>query len=167
MKLPIVASAFAFAAMASAAEPIKITTPAFREGGAIPVRFTCHGANISPQLEIVRAPSGAKSLALIVDDPDAPSGLFTHWLVWDIDPQKTTFPENSAPAGAAQGTNDFGKRGYGGPCPPSGIHRYFFRVFALNNALNLKAGAKRSELDKAMSGHVIGQGELTGRYGQK
>jgi Raf kinase inhibitor-like YbhB/YbcL family protein len=108
-------------------------------------------------------PGNAKSLAIIVDDPDAPGGLFTHWLVWNIDAKATEIAENSAPAGAAQGTNDFGKRGYAGPCPPSGTHRYFFKVFALDTKLALNSGAKRAALDDAMRGHVIARGELMGR----
>jgi len=102
-----------------------------------------------------------------VDDPDAPVGLFTHWLVWNIDPKTAEIAEGSAPSGAVEGRNDFGETGYGGPQPPSGTHRYYFRVYALDRTLDLKAGAKRRELDSAMKGHVIGQGELMGRYSKK
>ena len=101
-----------------------------------------------------------------MDDPDAPGGLFTHWLVWNIDPKTTTIGEGGAPGGT-QGKNGFGKSGYGGPCPPSGTHRYFFKVFALDKTLELPAGASRKQLDAAMSGHVIAQGELMGRYARK
>jgi len=99
-----------------------------------------------------------------VDDPDAPVGLFTHWLVWNIDPKTTEIPETGVPKGAVQGTNDYPNLGYGGPQPPSGTHRYYFKIFALDQTLDLRSGAKRQELDKAMSGHVIAQGELMGRY---
>jgi Raf kinase inhibitor-like YbhB/YbcL family protein len=143
---------------------ITVTSPAFSAGGKIPDRFTCKGANENPMLQFRGIPASAKSLVVIVDDPDAPSGLFTHWLVWNIDPTATQITEKSVPAGAVQGTNDFGKIGYGGPCPPSGMHRYFFRVSALDQKVNLKGGAKRSELDKAMQGHIVARGELMGRY---
>lgn len=145
---------------------MKITSSAFREGESIPSKFTCDGGNTSPPLEISDVPSGAKSVVLIADDPDAPGGLFTHWLVWNILPQTNSIAEGSAPKGL-QGTNDFGKSGYGAPCPPSGMHRYYFRVFALDRELDLRSGAKRSQLDAAMKGHVIAQGELIGRYARK
>jgi Raf kinase inhibitor-like YbhB/YbcL family protein len=145
---------------------MKITSTAFSEGGNIPVKFTCDGPDTSPPLKIEGAPSAAKTLVLIVDDPDAPSGLFTHWLVWNIDPKAESIGEGSSPGGT-EGKNDFGKTGYGGPCPPSGTHRYFFKVFALDQELKLEAGARRKELDAAMKGHVIGQGQLMGRYARK
>lgn len=145
---------------------MKLTSSAFREGESIPSKFTCDGGNTSPPLKISDVPSGAKSVVLIADDPDAPGGLFTHWLVWNILPQTNSIAEGSAPKGM-QGTNDFGKSGYGAPCPPSGMHRYCFRVFALDRELDLRSGAKRSQLDAAMKGHVIAQGELIGRYAKK
>lgn len=143
-----------------------VTSSAFKDGGDIPSKFSCDGANTSPPLQISEVPAGAKTLVLIVDDPDAPSGLFTHWMVWNLSPQTSTISEGSAPVGV-HGTNDFGKSGYGGPCPPSGTHRYYFRVFALDRKLDLARGAKRSQLDAAMKGHVIAQGELMGRYSRK
>ena len=109
----------------NAASSISVTTPAFQAGGDVAAKFTCNGANVNPELKINGVPNEAKSLVLIVDDPDAPRGLFTHWIVWNIDPKATDIGENSAPAGGIQGTNDFGKRNYGGPCPPSGTHRFF------------------------------------------
>ena len=151
----------------SAASSISITSPAFQSGGDIPAKFTCNGTNVSPELKIKDVPNEAKSLVLIVDDPDAPRGLFTHWLAWNIDPKTTQIPETSAPSGAVQGTNDFGKRNYGGPCPPSGTHRYFFKIFALDTKLNLKPSARRAELDAAVRGHIVGQGELMARYSHK
>lgn len=145
---------------------MKVTSSAFQEGGNIPSKFTCDGGNASPPLAISGVPSEAKTLVLIADDPDAPGGLFTHWLIWNIPPQTNSIAEGSAPKGV-QGTNDFGNSGYGGPCPPSGTHRYYFRVFALDRELTLPAGAKRSQLDGAMKGHVVAQGELMGRYARK
>ena len=143
---------------------MKITSPAFQEGGNIPSKFTCDGANTNPALHIEQTPPNAKSLVLIVDDPDAPGGLFTHWLIWNIDPQTKEIAESSASPKAIQGTNNFPNVGYGGPCPPSGTHRYFFKIFALDQMLDLKSGAKRAELERAMHGHVIAQGQLMGRY---
>jgi Raf kinase inhibitor-like YbhB/YbcL family protein len=156
----------AIASFAAGGARMKITSSTFQEGGNIPSKFTCDGANSSPALQISDVPSEAKSLVLIVDDPDAPSGLFTHWAVWNISPQSSTIAEGSTPKGA-QGTNDFGKSGYGGPCPPSGTHRYYFKIFALDRELDLPSGAKRGQLDAAMKGHVIAQGELMGRYSRK
>jgi len=146
---------------------MKITSPAFQEGGVIPEKFSKNGRNVSPELRIEGTPAEAKSLALIVDDPDAPVGLFTHWLVWNIDPKTTDIAEGSALAGVVQGNNDFGDIGYGGPQPPSGTHRYYFKVFALDRVLDLKPGAKRKEVDAAMKGHVIAQGQTMGRYSKK
>lgn len=151
----------------NAASSISVTTPAFQAGGDVAAKFTCNGANVNPELRINGVPSEAKSLVLIVDDPDAPRGLFTHWIVWNIDPKATGIGENSAPAGGIQGTNDFGKRNYGGPCPPSGTHRYFFKIYALDTKLDLKPSARRAELDAAMRGHTLAQGELMARYSHK
>ena len=163
------ALAIALAAVVSFAAggaKMKITSSAFQEGGNIPSKFTCDGGDTSPPLQIAEIPSGAKSLALVVDDPDAPSGLFTHWIVWNISPQTNAIAEGSAPKGV-HGTSDFGKSGYGGPCPPSGTHRYYFKIFALDRELNLPAGAKRNQLDAAMKGHVVAEGELKGRYAKQ
>ena len=156
----------AIASFAAGGAKMKVTSSAFQQGANIPSKFSCDGPNTSPPLQISDVPTEAKSLVLIVDDPDAPSGLFTHWVVWNISPQATTIAEGSTPKGV-QGTNDFGKSGYGGPCPPSGTHRYYFKVFALDRELDLPVGAKRSQLDAAMKGHVIAQGELMGRYSRK
>ena len=154
-------------ALAAGEGTINITSSAFQEGGAIPEKFSKNGQNQSPDLHIQGVPADAKALALIVDDPDAPSGLFTHWLVWNINPKTTHIPEGSSPSGAVQGKNDFGDIGYGGPQPPSGTHRYYFKVFALNASLDLKPGAKRKQVDAAMKGHVVAQGQLMGRYSKK
>jgi Raf kinase inhibitor-like YbhB/YbcL family protein len=155
-----------FAVLAAGGGKMRVTSSAFQEGGDIPAKFSCDGANTSPPLQISDVPAGAKALVLIADDPDAPGGLFTHWAIWNLSPQTSNVAEGSAPSGV-HGTNDFGKSGYGGPCPPSGTHRYYFRVFALDRQIDLAAGAKRSQLDGAMKGHVIAQGELMGRYSRK
>jgi hypothetical protein len=159
----IVASVFV--TQANAQTTITIASSAFQPGSMIPAKFSCKGANENPPLEFNGVPAGAKSLALILDDPDAPGGVFNHWLVWNIDPATRQIAANAAPAGAVQGENDFGKSGYGGPCPPS-LHRYFFRIFALDRKLDLKSGARRSALGSAMTGHVIGRGELMARFGR-
>jgi Raf kinase inhibitor-like YbhB/YbcL family protein len=160
-------AAGALVAFAAGGGKMKISSPAFQEGGTIAEKFSKNGQNVSPELRIEGAPAEAKSLALIVDDPDAPVGLFTHWLVWNIDPKTTEIAENGVPKGALQGTNDFPGRGYDGPQPPSGTHRYYFKIFALDRMLDLKSGAKRREVDAAIRGHVIAQGELIGRYSKK
>ena len=157
----------AIVCFAAGGAKMKITSAAFQENGNIPAKFTCDGAGVNPALRFHDTPVEAKSLVLIVDDPDAPSGLFTHWIVWNIDPKTTEIGEGATPQSGVQGTNDFGKSGYGGPCPPSGIHRYYFRIFALDRMLDLKPGAKRPELDAVMRGHVVAQGELMGRYSRR
>jgi Raf kinase inhibitor-like YbhB/YbcL family protein len=157
----------AIVSMAAGGAKMKITSSAFQEGGNIPSRFSRDGQNVNPALRIEGTPSDAKSLLLIMDDPDAPVGLFTHWLVWNIDPKTTEIAEKSVPKGAVQGTNDYSTIGYGGPQPPSGTHRYYFKIFALDQILDLKPGAKRAEVDAAISGHVIAQGELIGRFSKQ
>ncbi len=152
---------------AEGTKSMKITSSAFQEGGNIPSKFSRDGENINPPLHIEGTPPNAKSLVLIVDDPDAPIGLFTHWLVWNIDPTTTEIAEKSRPNGAVEGTNDYPTVGYGGPQPPSGTHRYYFKVFALDKTLDLRAGAKRQELEKEMKGHVIAQAKLMGRYSHR
>jgi Raf kinase inhibitor-like protein, YbhB/YbcL family len=169
MQKAIIAGAIAIAVattalFAAGGANMKITSSAFQEGGEIPSKFSRNGGNVNPPLRIEGTPTSAKSLVLVVDDPDAPVGLFTHWLVWSIDPKTTEIPEKGVPKGAVQGTNDYPNLGYGGPQPPSGTHRYYFKIFALDQTLDLRPGAKRLELDKAMSGHVVAQGQLMGRY---
>jgi Raf kinase inhibitor-like YbhB/YbcL family protein len=171
MRKPIISGAAAMlfitlTSFAAGGGKMTIVSPAFSKGGNIPSRFTCDGGNTSPPLQISGVPAEAKTLVLIVDDPDAPGGLFTHWLVWNIAPQINSIAEGAPPKGA-HGTNDFGKSGYGGPCPPSGAHRYYFRIFALDRELDLRSGAKRHQLEAAMKGHVVAQGELMGRYSRK
>jgi Raf kinase inhibitor-like YbhB/YbcL family protein len=154
------------ASFAAGGARMKITSSAFQEGGNIPSKFTCDGSDSSPPLQITGVPSEAKTLVLIADDPDAPGGLFTHWLVWNIPTQTNSIAEGSAPKGM-HGTNDFGKSGYKGPCPPPGTHRYSFKIFALDRELDLRPGARRSQVDAAMKGHIIAQGELVGRYARR
>jgi Raf kinase inhibitor-like YbhB/YbcL family protein len=143
---------------------IKIKSPVFKNGGMIPAKYTCKGEDFNPPLLIENTPDQAKSLVLVVDDPDAPMGTFTHWLLWNINPKVKEIKENSIPEGAVLGANDFGKTTYGGPCPPFGTHRYFFKVYALNTVLNLPAGANRLQLKKAMEGHILDRGELMGKF---
>jgi hypothetical protein len=144
-----------------------ITSPAFKAGELIPSKFTCDGADVNPALAISDVPPQAKSLALIMDDPDAPGGMWVHWVVWNIDPKTQEIGENSVPRGAKQGVNDFRKTPYGGPCPPSGTHRYFFKLYALDVLLDLGSGTTKGALEKAMKGHVLAQAELMGKYKRK
>ena len=152
---------------------IRLTSPAFADGGMIPKAYTCDGEDRSPHLAWTGVPPRARSLALICDDPDAPLGTWSHWVLFNLAPEVASLREGLArddPVGleagttARQGKNDFGKTGYGGPCPPSGTHRYRFRIFALDAMLELKAGATRNSLLKAVEGHVLAHGLLTGKY---
>ena len=152
---------------AAPAAALKVTSSTFSDGGKIPKKYTCDASNVNPPLRIENLPNTVKSLALIVDDPDAPGRTWTHWLVWNIEPKTTEIPEARAPSGSVQGKNDFGDASYGGPQPPSGTHRYYFKIFALDKTLDLKAGAKRKEVDAAIKGHVIAQGEVMGKYSKK
>lgn len=146
---------------------MKLTSPAFQDNGVMPPRFTCNGANVNPELAIEGVPSNAKSLALIVDDPDAPSKVWVHWVVFNIGPKTTRIGENSVPSSATEGTTDFKTQGYGGPCPPSGTHRYMFKLYALDTTLNLGPSATKEDVEAAMQGHVIAQATLAGLYQQK
>jgi Raf kinase inhibitor-like YbhB/YbcL family protein len=147
----------------------KLTSTSFKEGQPIPRQHTCDGVNVSPPLEWSGAPEAAKTLAIICDDPDAPSGTWVHWVLYNLPGDKIGLVENvptteKVPGDGLQGTNDFKKIGYGGPCPPSGTHRYFFKLYALDAELSLKAGATKAEVLKAMEGHIIGQTQLMGTY---
>lgn len=142
---------------------MKIESPDFKEGEQIPKDFTCDGENISPGLVFKDVPGKAKSLALVMDDPDAPRGTFVHWLVWNIPPDVKGISKGEK-VKYAQGKADFGRTGYGGPCPPSGAHRYFFKLYALDKMLDLKEGAGKTDLEKAMSGHIISEAKLMGTY---
>ena len=151
-----------------------LTCGAFAAGAAIPSRHTCDGADLSPALGWTGAPAGTASWALIADDPDAPGGTWAHWVLFNLPASTAALPEGVAKterpelpggSGALQGRNDFRRIGYGGPCPPPGrAHRYFFRLYALNAALPLKAGATRQEVDGAMRGHVLAETSLMGTY---
>jgi len=143
---------------------LEVSSTAFKENTSIPKKYTCDGKDINPPLTIENVPPGTKSLALIVDDPDAPMGIWVHWVLWNIDPKTREIKENSVPQGAIQGINDFGKSSYGGPCPPSGTHRYFFKAYALDTVLNLPQNSRKADLEKAMKGHILGQGQLMGTY---
>jgi Raf kinase inhibitor-like YbhB/YbcL family protein len=143
---------------------LQIVSPAFKYNELIPKKYTCDGKDVNPPLLIENIPSEAKSLALIVDDPDAPVGTWVHWVVWNISPGTREIKEDSVPKGAQQGMNDFRKNDYGGPCPPSGTHRYFFKLYALDTVLNLGSKAKKSDLEGAMKGHILEKAELVGLY---
>jgi hypothetical protein len=142
-------------------KPLKITSNAFRDGGDIPAKYTCDGEDVNPPLMIENIPFGTQTLAIIVEDPDAPKGVFDHWIVWNIPPERIV-EENRIPG--ISGRNGAGKTGYHGPCPPSGTHRYFFYVFALDRSLYLEIGSEKRKLHEAMAGHILAQGTLMGRY---
>ena len=148
---------------------IKVTSSAFKEGETIPSRYTCDGVNVSPQISWQTDIKGIKTFALISDDPDAPVGEWVHWIVFNIPPDIRELREDikanrNLPDGILMGTNDFHTISYGGPCPPSGTHRYFFKVYALDIVIHLKAGATKKELLDAMKGHILAQGQLVGLY---
>ena len=140
---------------------LTLSSAAFLDGQHIPEKYTCDGENINPQLVIGNIPKEAQSLALIMEDPDAPTGTFTHWLIWDM-PVLHTIMENEAPG--TQGRNDFGDNKYGGPCPPDGTHRYYFRLYALQEKLNLPEGSSKEELLKAIEPVKLAKAELMGKY---
>jgi Raf kinase inhibitor-like YbhB/YbcL family protein len=149
---------------------LQLTSTAFRPEENIPAKFTCDDRNISPELSWHGAPAGTKSFALVMHDPDAPiAGGYTHWLAYNIPPTAVDIPENAPnqdrlPGGGMQGKNDSGTYGYTGPCPPSGTHRYYFRIYALDVELSPPAGFNKAGLEQAMQGHVLAQAELLGRY---
>lgn len=148
---------------------MKISSSQFDSGGSIPLQYTCDGENLSPPLEFGAIPESAKSLALIVDDPDAPAGIWVHWVLYNLPAGVHSLPEGIPPRasldnGAKQGINDFRKSGYGGPCPPGGTHRYNFRLFALDRMLDAPAGLTKKELLKTIQGHVLEEAVLMGRY---
>jgi Raf kinase inhibitor-like YbhB/YbcL family protein len=146
---------------------LMITSEDFCPCGRNPARFTGEGRDINPQLEIADTPPNTKSLVLVMDDQDAPAGTFTHWLLWNISPTTTTLQREALPAGAINGKNDFGTSTYRGPKPPSGKHRYFFRVYALDTLLDLVAGSDRKELESAMKGHILAESALEGTFSSK
>jgi len=143
---------------------MKISSPAFENNQFIPVKYTCDGEDINPPLQIENVPKEAKSLVLIVDDPDAPIGIWSHWVVFNIDPSVQFIEEDSSPEGAVEGLNDFKKHSYGGPCPPSGTHHYYFRLYALDTTLDLSSEATREDVLEAIKGHILASAELIGLY---
>ena len=145
---------------------MKISSPVF-EKNQIPAKYTCDGDNFNPPLQFSEIPANAKSLALICDDPDAPSGSFVHWVLWNINPRETQITERSIPQGSNQGKNSAGSSGYLGPCPPSGTHRYFFKLYALDTELELKLGTNKNQLEQAMQDHILEQAGLIGLYSRK
>ena len=148
---------------------IKITSSAFSEGSMIPRQYTCDGDDVSPPLTWTGVPDGTKSLALICDDPDAPMGTWVHWVLFNIPASIKELPGNITSEriienSAKHGKNDFRKFGYGGPCPPGGTHRYYFKLYALDSEINLEPGITKAELLKAMGGHILAEGQLMGKY---
>ena len=146
---------------------MKLESPNFNHQGFIPSKYTCDGKNVNPELRISEVPEGTASLVLIVNDPDAPGKTFTHWTVWNINPKIKMIAENSVPSGSKEGLTDFGRPGYGGPCPPSGIHHYHFHLFALDTKLDLPSSASEETLREVMAGHILATAELIGLYQRK
>jgi Raf kinase inhibitor-like YbhB/YbcL family protein len=145
------------------AESLIVSSSAFSDNGHIPVKYTCRGEDISPPLRIEGVPKSSKDLVLIMDDPDAPGGTWVHWVMWNL--SDADIAEDAAPG--IQGTNSWGKTGYDGPCPPQGIHHYMFKVYALDSLLKLPTTATKSDVERAMQGHVIAEGRLTGLYNKE
>jgi len=143
---------------------MQVTSPAFADEGTIPQKYTCDGSDLSPPLTLTNLPPDVSSLVVIMEDPDAPRDTWDHWVAFNI-PLITDIPENVGSLGT-DGTNSWGRTGYGGPCPPSGTHRYFFKVYALDGGLDLAAGAEKAEVLEAMTGHVIAEATLMARYGR-
>ncbi len=146
---------------------MKITSSAFENREQIPGKYTCNGENINPPLKFSEVPGEAKSLVLIIDDPDAPGGTWIHWIVYNISPNLREVGENSIPDDGEEGTTTFGKPGYGGPCPPSGVHRYFFKLYALDKTLSLEKNPDKETILRNMQGAIIAQAELIGLYTQQ
>lgn len=143
---------------------MKLESPVFKDQQFIPPRYTCDGENYNPPLVISGVPQNAKSLALIVDDPDVPMGTWVHWTMWDIPATKKEIPEHKSHNGAIEGVTSSGHQGYGGPCPPSGTHHYHFKLYALDDYLSLPASTTKVNLENAMIGHILGRSVLTGLY---
>ena len=148
-------------------EHFRISSPAFQHNGHIPAKHTCDGANVNPELIIENVPAGTKSLALIMEDPDAPAGLWVHWAVWNINPNIGKLAAHAEPREAVIGKNSWGHNQYGGPCPPSGTHRYMFRMFALDTTIDIPGTSGKEDLEAAMEGHVLSEALLTGLYSKK
>lgn len=136
----------------------------FSDGQRIPSKYTCDGIDVNPPLEFIDISKNAKSLVLIVEDPDSPSKVFAHWILWNISPDTKSIKENSVPKGAREGMNDFGNVGYGGPCPHSGKHRYQFKLFALNNMIDNPQSLRKDEIERTIKKHILEKAILTGLY---
>jgi Raf kinase inhibitor-like YbhB/YbcL family protein len=141
-----------------------LASEAFADGGVIPARYTCDGDDVSPPLAWRDAPPGTVTFALVVDDPDAPAGTWVHWVLFDVPATESAIPEGATPRGARDGKNTWGRSGYGGPCPPSGTHRYFFKLYAVDRALGVPPGITAAGLARALQGHVLAEAVLMGRY---
>ena len=150
--------------LTSLSTTMQIKSPAFEHNQSIPSKYTCDDKDVSPPLVFSDIPESTISLALIVDDPDAPAGLWVHWIVWSIGPDTEEITENSVPSGGVEGVTSFGNSGYGGPCPPDGEHRYFFKLYALDIELDLSTESDKEDLEEAMVGHVLDKAELIGLY---
>lgn len=145
-------------------DDLQLTSPAFADGDEIPAEYTCKGRNISPPLEISGVPAGTETLAIVMHDPDAPNGDFLHWTIWNLPPDIREIPAGTVPDSAVEGVTGFGKSGYGGPCPPSGTHRYIFELYALDEQLNLSPDTNREEFLDATDANVIAKAALTGTF---
>lgn len=159
------------ATLPESSKTLKLSSPAFSADGLIPAKYTCNGENLSPALSWDEPPAGTQSFVLLVTDPDAPSKTFVHWVLYDLPPTARELPEGLKTdpilaQGGVQGKSDFGKYGYGGPCPPQGTHRYVFTLYALDTVLDLPPGTKQADVLKAIEGHTLAQAELVGRYGR-
>ena len=146
---------------------MRIESPVFANNQNIPKKYSCDGGDISPSLRIYDVPKVTRSLALVVDDPDAPGGTWVHWTLWNIEPDTEEILEATVPAGAVEGETSFGTCGYGGPCPPSGTHRYFFKIYALDEMLNISEDADKKQLFQAMKGRILDEAELVGLYSRE
>lgn len=151
---------------------ITATSSAFQEGELIPTQYTCDGADISPPLKWTAVPEETKSIALICDDPDAPRGTWVHWVLYNLPPETTELPEDMPTSevldnGARHGVTDFGQFGYGGPCPPSSTHRYFFKLYALDTMIDISGEVTKETVESAMKGHILAEGQLMGKYARK
>jgi Raf kinase inhibitor-like YbhB/YbcL family protein len=144
-----------------------LESDAFVDGGSIPVRLTCDGEDVPPMLSWRDAPAGTATFALVMDDPDAPVGTWVHWVLFDVPASASAIGEGRLPRGTREGQNSWGRSGYGGPCPPSGTHRYFFKLYAVDRVLGLASGATASDLAQALEGHVLAEAVLMGRYARR
>jgi len=162
--LAILSGSWGLAQEAVKGKNLRVTSPAFENNGNIPLKYGCDGKNVNPPVQIENIPGGTKSLALVLDDQDAPRGTYVHWILWNIDPATEEIKENSVPEGAAQGLNDFKKNLYGGPCPPTRAHKYVLKVYALATRLELDPKSTKADLEKAMEGRIIARGQLAGVY---